>query len=74
MMPDFLVFAAVAPKLRGSRIIAFTVEPTPELDETLFEAIPTSSVLARSKIATDRTPSSRRHASCVTKFLTCALL
>jgi glycosyltransferase involved in cell wall biosynthesis len=35
-MPDFLVFAAVVPKLLGSRVIAYMHEPTPELAETLF--------------------------------------
>ena len=35
-MPDFLVFAALIPKLLGSRIIAYMAEPTPELAETLF--------------------------------------
>ncbi len=35
-MPDFLVFAAVIPKLLGSRVIAYMAEPTPELAETLF--------------------------------------
>jgi glycosyltransferase involved in cell wall biosynthesis len=35
-MPDFLVFAALVPKLLGSRVIAYMGEPTPELAETLF--------------------------------------
>jgi len=35
-MPDFLVFAAVVPKLLGSKVIAYMGEPTPELLETLF--------------------------------------
>jgi glycosyltransferase involved in cell wall biosynthesis len=35
-MPDFLVFAAILPKLLGSRVIAYMHEPTPELAETLF--------------------------------------
>ena len=35
-MPDFLVFAALTPKLLGSRVIAYMAEPTPELAETLF--------------------------------------
>jgi glycosyltransferase involved in cell wall biosynthesis len=35
-MPDFLVFAAVVPKLLGSRVVAYMHEPTPELAETLF--------------------------------------
>jgi glycosyltransferase involved in cell wall biosynthesis len=37
-MPDFLVFAALVPKLLGSRVIAFMGEPTPELAETMFGA------------------------------------
>jgi glycosyltransferase involved in cell wall biosynthesis len=36
-MPDFLVFAAVIPKLLGTRVIAYMNEPTPELFETLYE-------------------------------------
>jgi glycosyltransferase involved in cell wall biosynthesis len=35
-MPDFLVFAALVPKLLGSRVVAFMGEPTPELAETLY--------------------------------------
>ena len=35
-MPDFLVFAALVPKLLGSRVIAYMHEPTPELAETIF--------------------------------------
>jgi glycosyltransferase involved in cell wall biosynthesis len=35
-MPDFLVFAAVVPKLAGSRVLAFMHEPSPELAETLL--------------------------------------
>ncbi len=37
-MPDFLVFAALVPKLLGSRVIAYMGEPTPELAETLYGA------------------------------------
>jgi glycosyltransferase involved in cell wall biosynthesis len=44
-MPDFLVFAAVVPKLLGSRVIAYMGEPTPELLETLFGASWLSHVL-----------------------------
>jgi glycosyltransferase involved in cell wall biosynthesis len=44
-MPDFLVFAAVVPKLLGSRVIAYMGEPTPELLETLFGASRLSHVL-----------------------------
>ncbi len=35
-LPDFLVFAAIVPKLTGSRVIAYMHEPTPELAETIF--------------------------------------
>jgi glycosyltransferase involved in cell wall biosynthesis len=35
-MPDFLVFAAIGPKLLGSRVVAYMNEPTPELAETLY--------------------------------------
>jgi glycosyltransferase involved in cell wall biosynthesis len=35
-MPDFLVFAAAVPKLRGSRVVAYMNEPSPELFETLY--------------------------------------
>jgi glycosyltransferase involved in cell wall biosynthesis len=35
-MPDFLVFAAVVPKLLGCPIVGYMREPTPELAETLF--------------------------------------
>jgi len=35
-MPDFLVFAALVPKLLGSRVIAYMNEPPPELFETLY--------------------------------------
>ena len=36
-MPDFLVFAAIVPKLLGSRVVAYMKEPTPELAEVKFE-------------------------------------
>jgi glycosyltransferase involved in cell wall biosynthesis len=39
-MPDFLVFAALVPKLFGARVIAYMNEPTPELFETLYGATP----------------------------------
>jgi glycosyltransferase involved in cell wall biosynthesis len=39
-MPDFLVFAALVPKLFGSRVIAYMNEPTPELFETLYGVTP----------------------------------
>jgi glycosyltransferase involved in cell wall biosynthesis len=35
-MPDFLVFAALVPKLLGARVFLFLNEPTPELAETIF--------------------------------------
>ena len=35
-LPDFLVFAALVPKLLGCRVVAFVQEPTPELAETLL--------------------------------------
>jgi glycosyltransferase involved in cell wall biosynthesis len=35
-MPDFLVFAAIGPKLLGSRVLAYMNEPMPELAETVF--------------------------------------
>jgi glycosyltransferase involved in cell wall biosynthesis len=46
-MPDFLIFAALVPKLLGSRTIAYMGEPTPELAETLFGAGWVTRVLAR---------------------------
>lgn len=36
-MPDYLVFAALYPKLTGSRIVLHLHEPIPELFETMFE-------------------------------------
>lgn len=35
-MPDFLVFAALIPKLLGAQVIAYMHEPTPELAEIVF--------------------------------------
>jgi glycosyltransferase involved in cell wall biosynthesis len=46
-MPDFLVFAALVPKLSGSRIVAFMQEPTPELAETVYGPTWLTGVLAR---------------------------
>jgi glycosyltransferase involved in cell wall biosynthesis len=46
-MPDFLVFAALVPKLLGSRIVAYMNEPTPELFETLYGATRFRRVLER---------------------------
>jgi glycosyltransferase involved in cell wall biosynthesis len=34
-MPDFLVFAALVPKLLGARVVAYMQEPVPELAETI---------------------------------------
>jgi glycosyltransferase involved in cell wall biosynthesis len=36
-MPDFLVFAAIVPKLLGARVLAYMKEPIPELAETMFD-------------------------------------
>jgi glycosyltransferase involved in cell wall biosynthesis len=46
-MPDFLVFAAIVPKLTGSRVIAYMHEPTPELAETIFGSGSLTWLLAR---------------------------
>ena len=46
-MPDFLVFAALVPKLRGSKIVAKMQEPTPELATTIFGPTLLTGVLAR---------------------------
>lgn len=46
-MPDFLVFAALIPKLMGSRVVAYLHEPMPELAETIFGPGPIPSILAR---------------------------
>ncbi|MGZ4268284.1 MAG: glycosyltransferase family 4 protein [Solirubrobacteraceae bacterium] len=45
-MPDFLVFAAVVPKLLGARVYAYMHEPAPELAETLYGSGRMSRVLA----------------------------
>jgi glycosyltransferase involved in cell wall biosynthesis len=45
-MPDFLVFAAIVPKLLGSRVVAYLHEPTPELVETLFGPSRMTGILA----------------------------
>jgi len=45
-MPDFLVFAAVVPKLLGSRVLAYMHEPTPELAETVLGSARIARVLA----------------------------
>lgn len=46
-MPDFLVFAALVPKLLGSKVVAKLQEPMPELATTIFGATPLTKVLAR---------------------------
>jgi glycosyltransferase involved in cell wall biosynthesis len=46
-MPDFLVFAALVPKLLGSRIVAYLQEPAPELAETIFGPTRLAGALAR---------------------------
>ena len=40
-MPDFLVYAAMIPKLLGARVLLYMKEPVPELAETLFGRSPT---------------------------------
>lgn len=46
-MPDFLVFAALVPKLLGSKIVAKMQEPTPELATTIFGPTLLTGALAR---------------------------
>jgi glycosyltransferase involved in cell wall biosynthesis len=46
-LPDFLVFAALLPKLLGSRVVAYMQEPAPELAETVLGRIWITGVLAR---------------------------
>jgi glycosyltransferase involved in cell wall biosynthesis len=46
-LPDFLVFAALVPKLLGCRVVANMQEPTPELAETILGRKWLTSVLAR---------------------------
>jgi glycosyltransferase involved in cell wall biosynthesis len=46
-MPDFLVFAAIGPKLLGSRVLAYMNEPMPELAETVFGPGVATRVLGR---------------------------
>ena len=46
-MPDFLVFAALVPRLLGGKVVAKMQEPTPELATTIFGATPLTGVLAR---------------------------
>ena len=46
-MPDFLVFAALVPRLFGSKVVAKMQEPTPELATTIFGPSPLTGMLAR---------------------------
>ena len=46
-LPDFLVLAALVPKLLGCRVIAYMQEPAPELAETAIGRNWTTGVLAR---------------------------
>jgi len=46
-LPDFLVFAALVPKLLGCRVVAYLQEPTPELAETIHGRKWLASLLAR---------------------------
>jgi glycosyltransferase involved in cell wall biosynthesis len=46
-MPDFLVFAAVIPKLLGARVLLYMKEPIPELAETMFDRPRLTRLLAR---------------------------
>lgn len=46
-MPDFLVFAALVPRLFGSKVVVKLQEPTPELATTVFGPTPLTAVLAR---------------------------
>lgn len=39
-MPDFLVFAALIPKLLGAKVVVMMHEPVPELWQTLFNSRP----------------------------------
>ena len=45
-MPDFLVFAALVPKLLGCKVVAKMQEPTPELATTIFGPTLLTGVLA----------------------------
>jgi glycosyltransferase involved in cell wall biosynthesis len=45
-MPDFLVFAALVPRLFGSKVVAKMQEPTPELATTIFGPTPLTGLLA----------------------------
>ena len=46
-MPDFLVFAAVVPRLLGARLFLFMNEPVPELAETIYGPGRVTQVLGR---------------------------
>jgi glycosyltransferase involved in cell wall biosynthesis len=45
-MPDFLVFAALVPRLFGSKVVAKMQEPTPELATTIFGPTVLTGILA----------------------------
>ena len=65
-MPDFLVFAAIVPKLLGSRVIAYMKEPTPGAAETIYgrpgstSDARSASSRPRSASPTTRSPSPRQ--------------
>jgi glycosyltransferase involved in cell wall biosynthesis len=46
-LPDFLVFAALAPKLLGCRVVAYMQEPAPELAATVLDQKWVAGFLAR---------------------------
>ncbi len=46
-LPDFLVFAALVPKLLGCRVVAYMQEPAPELAATILKDRRISGFLAR---------------------------
>jgi glycosyltransferase involved in cell wall biosynthesis len=46
-LPDFLVFAALAPKLLGCRVVAYMQEPAPELAATILDRKWIPGLLAR---------------------------
>jgi glycosyltransferase involved in cell wall biosynthesis len=46
-LPDFLVFAALAPKLLGCRVVAYMQEPAPELAATILHRKWIAGLLAR---------------------------
>jgi glycosyltransferase involved in cell wall biosynthesis len=46
-LPDFLVFAVLAPKLLGCRVVAYMQEPAPELAVTILDRTWVAGLLAR---------------------------